>query len=248
MGGGTGGMFIDERLADEESELGLFVLSGTGGVGLCTRGDLCFGDFGPDVDPLDEREEEEEELRLRESLSSDFLWELMVASCDGLRDLLLAFLTLASEGVCVVDHVLRTGDDVVDVAGEDVWEETRADWSWHCSSWTFCLRPKISILCSMAFALSTLMVSSWIFSTDKEENEDDAFWRNFVTSSSATERSFRSSAVADAEEGVEEDERDGVGSWDEFCDSMLSADEEADEDSERSFKVSSSCSAVSSSY
>lgn len=32
MGGGVGGMFIDERLADDESEFGLFVLSGTGGI------------------------------------------------------------------------------------------------------------------------------------------------------------------------------------------------------------------------
>lgn len=88
------------------------------------------------------------------------------------------------------------------------------------------------------------MVSSWIFSTDKEENDDDAFWRNLLTSSSAVVRAFRSSAEADAEEGSDVG-GDDESSWAEFCNSKLSTDEE---DNERSFKVSSSCSALSSSY
>lgn len=95
-------------------------------------GDL--GGIEEPEEPLDERgddEEDEEELRLSESLSSDFLWELMVASCVELTDLLRVFLELPSEGVCVADHVLRFGDDEVDVAGELVWSATRADCSWH---------------------------------------------------------------------------------------------------------------------
>lgn len=82
-------------------------------------------------------------------------------------------------------------------AGEEGEEKGRDDWSWYWSSWTFNLRPMISTLCSTTLALSSLIVSSCIFVTERSEAEEAAACMICDTSFSASRTAEVSSALGD---------------------------------------------------